>query len=119
MTPRVLVAMSEVEKAISDGDRDPPDFIATSARKSVLYQEIDGAKREPDLPLASKADIKDMAVGLGLPEYIDLQYLPMQSVVVTLLSATKAPELHKLYPDVFEKKISGKPTRPYCLVKLL
>jgi hypothetical protein len=49
-----------------------------------------------------------MADELGLPKYIDLEYLPIQSAVVTIWASLKAAELHTLYPEAFEKRISTK-----------
>jgi hypothetical protein len=88
-------------------DASPP--VTGTSSTIVLYEEIDGTRHEVNLPLTSNVNIREMAEELGLPEYIDLQYLPMQSAIVTLWACAKAPELHKLYPDTFEKRICDKP----------
>jgi hypothetical protein len=80
-----------------------------TSRKAVLHEEIDGSKQEIDLPLTSNANIQDMASELHLPDYIDLDYLPMQSAITTLWACLRAPELHNLYPQAFEKKVGGEP----------
>lgn len=91
-----------------DPKQDPANPIAETSSRAVLYEEADGTKHEVDLPLTSKARIQAMADELGLPKYIDLEYLPMQSAVVTIWASVKAPELHSLYPEAFEKRISAK-----------
>lgn len=88
---------------------DDSSFITGTSSKTILYEEIDGTRHEIKLPLTSNVNINEMADELGLPKYIDLQYLPMQSAIVTLWACAKAPELHKLYPEAFEKRISDKP----------
>jgi hypothetical protein len=80
-----------------------------ASRKAVLHEEIDGSKHEVDLPLTSNANIQDMVSELHLPGYVDLEYLPMQSAVVTLCACVRAPELHNLYPQAFQKRLSGEP----------
>lgn len=82
---------------------------AGGSKRATLYQEIDGTRYEVDLPLVSKADVKMMMNELGLPSYIDLEYLPMRSAIVVAWASQKAPELHKRYPQAFEKEVSNKP----------
>jgi hypothetical protein len=77
--------------------------------KAVLYQEIDGEKHEIDLPLTSLVDIKAIMKELGLPSYVDLDYFPMRSAIVTIWASQKASELHRMYPKAFEKKVSKNP----------
>ena len=76
--------------------------------KAVLFQEIDGTTYDVGLPLDSKVDIKEIMTELSLPNYIDLEYYPMRSAIVTLWASQKASELHKLYPHAYEKEISNK-----------
>jgi hypothetical protein len=90
-------------------NEDPTDSGTTASGKAVLYQEVAGAKYEVDLPLTSLVDIPRMMSELGLPSYIDLGYFPMRSAVAVLWACQKAPELHGLYPAVFEKEITNKP----------
>jgi hypothetical protein len=77
--------------------------------KAILYQEPGGTTIEVDLPLTSFVDVKKIMVELGLPPYIDLEYFPMRSAIVTVWACQKAPELHRLYPQVFEKEVDKKP----------
>ncbi len=78
-------------------------------KKCVLYQEVDGTSYEVDLPLTSNVDPHELRENLGLPSYIDLNYFPLKSAMVTLWANANASELHKLYPEAFEKKISDSP----------
>jgi hypothetical protein len=82
---------------------------AGSVKRATLYQEIDGTKYEVALPLASTADVKLMMEELGLPSFIDLEYLPMRSAIVVAWASQKAPELHKRFPQAFDKEASSKP----------
>ena len=77
--------------------------------KAILYQEPGGATYEVDLPLTSLVDIKQIMDELGLPSYIDLEYYPLRSAIVTIWASQKAPELHKLHPNIFEKQVDKKP----------
>jgi predicted nucleic acid-binding protein len=43
---------------------------------------------------------------LGLPSYIDLNYFPMRSAIVTLWASVNAYRLHEMYPEAFQKRIS-------------
>ena len=78
-------------------------------RKFALYQEIDGMTYEVDLPLTSNVDPNDLREKLGLPAYIDLDYFPLKSAMVTLWATANAQRLHELYPRAFEKKVSDNP----------
>lgn len=77
--------------------------------KAVLYEEVGGEKYEVNLPLTSYVDIKTLMNELGLPSYIDLEYFPMRSAIVTIWASQKASELHELYPNAYEKRISKEP----------
>jgi len=82
---------------------------ANDSSKAVLYEEFDGTKYEVNLPLTSFVDVKEMMRELGLPSYIDLEYFPMRSAIVTIWASQKTSELHRLYPKAFEKEVSNKP----------
>jgi len=82
-------------------DEDPKRF--------VLYQDLDGTTYDVELPLTSNVDPEELREKLGLPSYIDLNYFPMRSAMVTLWAAVNAPKLHELYPQAFEKRVSKKP----------
>jgi hypothetical protein len=64
----------------------------------VLYRDLDGTAYEVDLPLTSHVDPCELRKDLGLPSYIDLNYYPMRSAMVTIWAAVNAPRLHELYP---------------------
>ncbi len=76
--------------------------------KAVLYQEPGGPSYEVDLPLTSFVDVDGIMKELGLPSYVDLDYFPMRSAIVTIWACQKAPELHRLYPTVYEKEVDKK-----------
>jgi len=78
-------------------------------QKAVLYEDVDGTKYEVELPLTSSVDPLEIRDELGVPSYVDMDYFPMKGAMVTIWAALKAPELHKLYPDAFEKKVGEKP----------
>jgi len=78
-------------------------------QKAVLYEDVDGTKYEVELPLKSSVDPEEIRDELGVPSYVDMDYFPMKNAMVTIWAALKAPELHKLYPEAFEKKVSEKP----------
>lgn len=78
-------------------------------KKFVLYQDLDGTTYEVDLPLTSNVDAAELRESLGLQSYVDLNYFPMRSAMVTLWAAVNAPKLHELYPEAFEKRVSEKP----------
>jgi predicted nucleic acid-binding protein len=77
--------------------------------KFVLYQDLDGTTYDVDLPLTSNVNAKELREDLGLPSYIDLDYFPMRSAMVTLWASVNAPKLHELYPHAFEKRASKGP----------
>jgi len=78
-------------------------------QKAVLYEDIDGTRYEVELPLTSNVYPEEIRNELGVPSYVDMNYFPMKSAMVTIWAALKAPELHKLYPNAFEKKVNEKP----------
>jgi hypothetical protein len=78
-------------------------------KKYVLYQDLDGTAYDVELPLASNVDAKELRDNLSLPSYIDLNYFPMRSAMVTLWASANAPKLHELYPRAFEKRVSKEP----------
>ena len=77
--------------------------------KVVLYQDTYGNTYEVEIPLTSNVDPEEIRNKLGLPQYIDLNYFPMKTALVTLWAAQNAPELHKTHPSAYEKKVSDKP----------
>lgn len=77
--------------------------------KALLYQDVDGTTYEVELPLTSSVDPEALRNELGVPSYVDMDYFPMKSALVTIWAALKAPELHKLYPNAFEKRVNEKP----------
>jgi len=77
--------------------------------KTVLYKEMDGTEFSVDLPLTSIVNASEVREELGLPHYIDLKYFPMENALATIWAAINAPEMHRSYPDIFEKKICGEP----------
>jgi hypothetical protein len=85
------------------------EFGCECMSRSVLYQEPGGPSYEVDLPLTSFVDVNEIMKELGLPSYIDLEYFPMRSAIVTIWACQKAPELRRLYPNVYEKEVDKKP----------
>ncbi|MEM2675571.1 MAG: hypothetical protein QXT10_03630 [Candidatus Bathyarchaeia archaeon] len=75
----------------------------------VLYRDLDGTTYEVDLPLTSHVNVEELRDALELPSYIDLNYFPMRSAMVTLWAAVNAPKLHELYPRAFNKVVSKNP----------
>jgi len=78
-------------------------------QKAIIYEDMDGTRYEVELPLTSSVDPEEIRDELGVPSYVDMDYFPMKNAMVTIWAALKAPELHKLYPYAFEKKVSDKP----------
>ncbi|MGQ9624745.1 MAG: hypothetical protein ACUVUF_03545 [Candidatus Bathycorpusculaceae bacterium] len=70
---------------------------------------MDGTAYDVELPLTSHVDPAELREQLGLPSYIDLDYFPMRSAMVTLWATAHAPRLHELYPETFEKRVSKNP----------
>ncbi|MDI6904529.1 MAG: hypothetical protein QMD13_03420 [Candidatus Bathyarchaeia archaeon] len=85
------------------------ESIADLPKKFVLYEDLDGTIYDVELPLTSNVDPEELRESLGLPSYIDLDYFPMRSAMVTLWAAVNAPRLRELHPHVFEKRVSKKP----------
>jgi len=77
--------------------------------KAILYEDVDGATYEVELPLTSNVDPEEIREELGVPSYVDMNYFPMKSAMVTIWAAVNAKELHKRYPQVFKKRVSKKP----------
>jgi hypothetical protein len=82
---------------------------ADAPKRFVLYRDLDGTAYDVELPLTSYVDPKELREQLGLPSYIDLDYFPMRSAMVTLWASVNAPRLHELYPKAFEKRVSKNP----------
>ncbi|MCW4045074.1 MAG: hypothetical protein NWE94_06110 [Candidatus Bathyarchaeota archaeon] len=82
---------------------------ATTGKKIVLYEDLDGTTYDVDLPLTNTANPAEFKEALEIPAYVDLDYFPMKSAMVTLWAALNAPKLHEQYPAAFDKKISDKP----------
>jgi len=78
-------------------------------KKFILYKDLDGTTYDVELPLTSNVDAGELRESLGLSSYIDLNYFPMRSAMVTLWASVNAPKLHEMYPNAFEKRVSDKP----------
>jgi len=77
--------------------------------KAILYEDVDGTTYEVELPLVSNVDPEEIREELGVPSYVDMNYFPMKSAMVTIWAAVNAKELHKRYPQVFKKRVSKRP----------
>ncbi len=77
--------------------------------KAILYQDVDGTRYEVDLPLTSNVDPEKIRDELGIPSYVDTDYFPMRSAMVSIWVALNAKELHKKYSEAFKKRVSKKP----------
>lgn len=77
-------------------------------KKFILYEDLDGKVYDVDLPLTSNVDPVQLRTNLGIPEYVDLSYFPMKSAMVTLWASMNSPNLHKQYPQAFEKQVNDK-----------
>jgi hypothetical protein len=77
--------------------------------KAILYKDVDGTTYEVELPLTSNVDPEEIREELGVPSYVDMNYFPMKSAMVSIWAAINAKELHKRYPDAFKKRVSKKP----------
>jgi hypothetical protein len=78
-------------------------------KRYVLYEDMDGTVYDVTLPLTSNVNPADFREKLGVPDYVDMDYFPMKSAMVTLWACMNAPKLHEQHPKAFEKKISDKP----------
>jgi len=76
--------------------------------KAILYEDVDGATYEVELPLTSNVDPEEIREEIGVPSYVDMNYFPMKSAMVTIWAAVNAKELHKRYPHAFKKRVSKK-----------
>jgi hypothetical protein len=85
------------------------DSSADTPKKFILYEDLDGTPYDVDLPLTSNVDPAELRENLGLPAYIDLNYYPMRSAMVTIWASINAPKLYEQYPTAFSKRVSGKP----------
>src|SRR3989304_567023 len=70
---------------------------------------MDGTVYDVTLPLTSNVDPVQLRTSLGIPDYVDLDYFPMKSAMVTLWASMTAPKLHEQYASAFEKKVRGEP----------
>jgi hypothetical protein len=77
--------------------------------KAILYKDVDGATYEVELPLTSNVDPEEIREELGVPSYVDMNYFPMKSAMVSIWAGLNANELHKRYPEAFKKRVSKKP----------
>jgi hypothetical protein len=77
-------------------------------KKFVLYEDLDGTVYDVNLPLTSRVNSVQLRENLGIPDYVDLNYFPMKSAMITLGACMNAPRLHEQYPDAFERKLSNK-----------
>jgi hypothetical protein len=77
--------------------------------KAILYEDVDGTTYEVELPLTSNVDPEEIREELGVPSYVDMNYFPMRSAMVTIWAGLHAKELHKRYPRTFKKRVSKKP----------
>jgi hypothetical protein len=77
--------------------------------KAILYEDVDGTTYEVELPLTSNVDPEEIREEIGVPSYVDMNYFPMKSAMVTIWAAVNAKELHSRYPDAFKKRVSKKP----------
>ena len=75
----------------------------------ILYKDVDGTTYEVELPLTSNVDPEEIREELGVPSYVDMNYFPMKSAMVSIWAALNAKELHKRYPHAFKKRVSKKP----------
>ncbi len=83
--------------------------MAGIAQRIALYREDDGTTHEVEWPLTAKVDLESMRKDLGVPEYVDMKYFPMQRAVVSLWAARNAQRLHELFPSVFHAKVASEP----------
>lgn len=74
--------------------------------KAILYEDVDGTTFEVELPLTSSIDLEEIMKELGVPSYVDMDYFPMKSAVVSIWAALNAKGLHKRFPQAFEKRVS-------------
>lgn len=84
--------------------------MAKETNKRVLYEDLYARKKiEVKLPLTSAVDVEEFAKHLGIPTYVDKSYFPMRRAIVALWACQNAHELHRMFPDHINKRISKKP----------
>ncbi len=71
-------------------------------RKVILCEELGGTIIEIEVPLKSYVDPAEVRKELGLPDYVNLDYLPMKRAIVALWAAKNAGELHLQFPSVIK-----------------
>ncbi|MFB0561359.1 MAG: hypothetical protein ACETWM_09130 [Candidatus Lokiarchaeia archaeon] len=76
--------------------------MSPKTRKVRLSEEFGGTIIEIEIPLLSHVDPTDVRAEIGLPDYVNLDYLPMKRAIVTLWAAKNAGELHLQYPRVIK-----------------
>ena len=70
---------------------------------------MDATTYDVMLPLTSNIDTLKLRENLGIPDYVDLDYFPMKSAMVTLWASMNATQLHVQYPIAFDKRVCDKP----------
>jgi len=70
---------------------------------------MDATTYDVTLPLTSNVDPLELREKLGIPDYVDLDYFPMKSAMVTLWGSMNAPQLHQQYPSAFDRRVCDKP----------
>ncbi|MGQ9723351.1 MAG: hypothetical protein ACUVXA_18765 [Candidatus Jordarchaeum sp.] len=71
-------------------------------RKVILSEEFGGTIIQIEVPLKSYVEPSELRKELGLPDYINLDYLPMKRAIVTLWAAKNAGNLHLHNPHVIK-----------------
>lgn len=71
-------------------------------------EDLHGTRVEVELPLTSRVDLNKIKAELGIPDYVNLGYLPMRRAIVTLWAADNAGLLHIQHPEL-DKKFPSKP----------
>lgn len=99
----IELSSTEREKAIDNATTPPV------SKRFTLYRDLNGTIYDVELPLTSHVDPNELRKELGIPDYVDMNYFPMKSAIVTLWAAVNAHRLNELFPKVFEKKLSNKP----------
>jgi hypothetical protein len=82
--------------------------LSPKPRKVTLRDELGESVVEVEVPLTSYVDPLEIRKELGLPDYINLEYLPLKRTMITLWAAKNAGELHLKHSQVI-KDCSGKP----------
>ncbi len=78
------------------------DTLNPKYKKVTLSEELGGIIIEIEVPLKSYVDPAEIRTELGLPDYINLDYLPMKRAIVTLWAAKNAGGLHYQFPRVIK-----------------